>query len=295
MELLQLKYFQTVAKYQHITQAAETLKIAQPALSMTIARLEKELGIPLFSRKGRNIQLNEFGEAFLKHVNQIFMELECAKQELNIMAGIHDCQVYLATTSERFLSGLLTNFLSNCPRTKFRQSVIASPKEIQHLINEGEIDFFLTSPPIDDPRIESVVLLEDEILLGLPASHRYAGRNSIKLQEVAEDSFISLSKDYSFRELTDQLCRKAGFTPNIIFEGDARLTIELLRAGCGIRLTPRSTLKMYANASVVFLRIEDPPCQRTISLSWFKDKPYAQVAQSFRQFVIENFKTYMSN
>lgn len=66
MDLLQLKYFQKVAQLKHLTQAANKLYISQPALSQTIARLEKDIGVPLFNRTGRQINLNEYGRVFLK-------------------------------------------------------------------------------------------------------------------------------------------------------------------------------------------------------------------------------------
>ena len=66
MELLQLKYFQTVARLEHMTKAAEELHIAQPSLSKTIARLEKDLGVPLFDRQGRQITLNSFRKSIFK-------------------------------------------------------------------------------------------------------------------------------------------------------------------------------------------------------------------------------------
>lgn len=76
MELLQLYYFRTVAKNQHMTNAAEELRIAQPALSKTIARLEEDLGVPLFDRQGRSIKLNTFGQAFLRKVETALNALE---------------------------------------------------------------------------------------------------------------------------------------------------------------------------------------------------------------------------
>ncbi len=66
MDLLQLKYFQVAAQLEHMTRAAERLSIAQPSLSQSIAKLEEELGVPLFDRQGRRIQLNQFGRVFLK-------------------------------------------------------------------------------------------------------------------------------------------------------------------------------------------------------------------------------------
>ena len=83
MELLQLKYFKTVAEKGKISAAAEALFLSSPALSTSISRLEKELGIPLFDRTGNRILLNRQGTIFLRHVNQIFEELDTAKEELH--------------------------------------------------------------------------------------------------------------------------------------------------------------------------------------------------------------------
>src|SRR5256886_1659607 len=96
MDLLQLHYFRTVARLEHMTRAAEELLIAQPALSQTIARLEDDLGVPLFDRLGRRIRLNLFGRAFLGRVERIFAELDQGQRELADLAGGEQGQVDLA-------------------------------------------------------------------------------------------------------------------------------------------------------------------------------------------------------
>lgn len=82
MEWDQINYFQTVANVQHITKAAKLLSISQPALSRSIARLEDELGVQLFDRKGRNIYLNRYGKMFLHRVEQSIKQIELGKQEI---------------------------------------------------------------------------------------------------------------------------------------------------------------------------------------------------------------------
>ncbi len=82
MLLSQLNYFRVVARYQHISRAAEALMVAQPALSATISKLEKELGVPLFNRQGRNIELNEVGRRLLVHADFVFEQLEAMEQSL---------------------------------------------------------------------------------------------------------------------------------------------------------------------------------------------------------------------
>src|SRR5947209_9180293 len=103
MELLQLKYFQTVARLEHMTRAAEVLGIAQPALSQTIARLEEELGTPLFDRLGRRIYLNAYGRAYLQRVERIFAELEQGQRELADLTGGKQGQVELALSAATHL------------------------------------------------------------------------------------------------------------------------------------------------------------------------------------------------
>ena len=79
--LSQLNYFQVVAEYEHISKAAEALHVAQPSLSSTISKLEKELGVPLFDRKGRNIELNAAGAKLLAHSRFIFNQINEMKKE----------------------------------------------------------------------------------------------------------------------------------------------------------------------------------------------------------------------
>ncbi|SFC88903.1 regulatory helix-turn-helix protein, lysR family [Bacillus sp. OV322] len=123
MELLQLKYFQTVARLEHMTHAAEELKIAQPSLSKTISRLEEDLGVPLFDRIGRQIKLNQYGKTFLTRVDRIFMELGEAKRELEYLSGLHLGMVQLAISIPSILPDLISSFLAQHKNIFFQQLV----------------------------------------------------------------------------------------------------------------------------------------------------------------------------
>src|SRR5579884_4252519 len=99
MDLLQLRYFQTVARLEHMTQAAQELYISQSSLSKTIIHLEHELGVSLFDRQGRKIQLNQYGKAFLRRVEQVFAALDDGQRELADLAEGKQGQVSLASMS----------------------------------------------------------------------------------------------------------------------------------------------------------------------------------------------------
>ena len=94
MNLNQLYYFQKVAQLQHYHQAAKELNISQPSLSRSIANLEEELGVSLFQKNGRNIELTKYGSIFLEHVNRIIEEIKIAENKMAVPAAILISDMY---------------------------------------------------------------------------------------------------------------------------------------------------------------------------------------------------------
>ena len=107
MELLQLRYFLTAAEYQHMTKAAEHLQIAQPALSQAIHRLEAELGVPLFERKSRSVELNEAGRLLQKRLIPIVSALDRIPGFLSFIPGNPSYVVILVAVFGSIYAGKL--------------------------------------------------------------------------------------------------------------------------------------------------------------------------------------------
>jgi DNA-binding transcriptional LysR family regulator len=292
MDLLQLKYFQTVARLEHMTKAARQLSIAQPSLSQTIARLEEELGVPLFDRKGREIRLNQFGMVFLRRVERIFGELEDARREIADLAGMEHGRIALAVVIPQILPDLLRSFLAEHPHVSFHLFHQHSSETVKQQLEQGEIDLCITSPPIEQAGIGWISLMREEIYLMVPPDHRLGSRTSIHLREVEHEPFISLKPGNTMRDLTDNCCRQAGFVPRVAFEGDEPSTLRgLVTAGLGVAFISELVLRNVADPSVIVpLRIEEPLCDRIIGLAWRKEHYLSQAAQYFRDFVIQYFK-----
>jgi DNA-binding transcriptional LysR family regulator len=292
MDLLQLRYFQTVARLEHVTKAARQLSIAQPSLSQTIARLEEELGVPLFDRKGREIRLNQFGAVFLQRVERIFGELEDARHEIADLAGMEHGRIALAVVIPQILPDLLRSFLADHPYVSFRLFHQHSSQTVQQQLEQGEIDLCITSPPIEQAGIGWTSLMKEEIYLMVPPDHRLADHTSIHLREVEHEPFVSLKPGNTMRDLTDNCCRQAGFVPRVAFEGDEPSTLRgLVTAGLGVAFISELVLRTVADPSVIVpLRIEEPRCDRIIGLAWRKEHYLSQAAQYFRDFVVQYFK-----
>ncbi|WP_160035353.1 LysR family transcriptional regulator [Paenibacillus sp. An7] len=290
MELLQLRYFQVTAKLEHMTKAAEQLQVSQPALSATIGRLEEDLGMPLFIRKGRNIYLNEFGNAFLKRVNRIFQELEDGEREMKALADLLDQSISVAIALPHILPILIVEFLKEHPNTKISQYVAPFTGKKQQLEN-GEVDFCISMSPIYGENIEWLTLLEEEIYLSVPPNHHLSTRSSIDLREAANESFINRTSGYEFRRLTEQFCREAGFEPYTPIElEEAGVILRLVEMGLGVSFTPQLSLLRQSLPNTVQLPITNPVCKRTIGIAWNKTRYLNKAALDFRAFIINFFK-----
>ncbi|QAY67267.1 LysR family transcriptional regulator [Paenibacillus protaetiae] len=292
MEFLQLKYFQAVARHEHMTQAAKALNVSQPSLSNSIHRLEKKLGVPLFERHGRQIKLNAFGETYLRRVEQAFRELEEGERELADMAGLEHGTVTLSVTLPYVLPTLLKEFLTVHPHVRIIQRQLGSIVEMKAELENAAIDFCISTMPINGPDIEWMTLVEEELCLTVPKGHRFASRKCISLSEAANEPFIALSSRSHFRQITDGFCRQAGFEPHIAFELEEASAVQtLVEMGLGITFTlPLSLGRRASNADTVQLRITRPQCRRTFGIAWNRKHYLSEAAIHFREFAAGFFR-----
>ncbi|GAB6930731.1 LysR family transcriptional regulator [Paenibacillus sp. JCM 10914] len=287
MDLLSLRYFQTVARLENMTKAAEMLQVSQPALSKMIGNLEKELTIRLFDRTGKYIRLNEYGRRFLAKVDLALQTLEDGKSELLDLAERPTGTVVIfIQVASYLLPDMITLFRQLYPETEF--------KLLQHDQDHYKppaFDLCISSSSFSMPGTESISLLTEEIMLAVPSDHRLADRGSIRLSELSEDGFISLKPGKQLRETTDSLCRAAGFTPRIIYECDEPSMVRsLVHSGLGVSFIPSVTWGGSQGSSVVLIPIEEPISTRTIEISWYSNRYMTKVAIKFKEFVQDYFK-----
>ncbi|MBP3039973.1 LysR family transcriptional regulator [Bacillaceae bacterium Marseille-Q3522] len=296
MEFLQLKYFQEVAKFEHITKAAKNLNVSQPSLSNTITRVEKNLGVPLFVRQGRQIRLTSYGKVFLRRVNRALSELEEGKREIKAMAGLDNGFVSIATTLPSLLPLLLKDYYTAFPKARIKQKQALSHDEIKQQLENVEIDLCISTFPIIGADIKWLPLLEEEIFLSVPSWHKLANRKSINLNEAAEESFISITSEYGFRKMTVDFCRQAGFEPNISFEiAETGIIQSLVELDLGVTFTPKYSLHPTLKPKSVQLHIKHPTCKRTIGLAWNKKHFKTPAMEQFIAFVTAYFAQLESN
>ena len=193
MELLQLKYFKTVAELEKISAAAEALYISAPALSTSISRLEKELGVQLFDRYAKRIALNAQGEIFLRYVNQMFDALECGKKELLQNAIQQKKHIWIATTTSNLWMDLITEFSQACPQYTLSCTNLNLDKLSLGFLS-AQYAFVLAAeediPANPAEELKSILLFEDRPAVMVHRDHPFASRSSVDIQELVHQTLF---------------------------------------------------------------------------------------------------------
>ncbi|MET3293137.1 UNVERIFIED_CONTAM: LysR family transcriptional activator of glutamate synthase operon [Brevibacillus sp. OAP136] len=288
MELLQLQYFLAVARLEHVTEAARSLHVTQSSLSKTIQRLEEDLGVPLFDRSGRKLRLNEFGSRFLRRAERALFELEQGRQEIRDMTSPEHGTLELAVTTASALPNILREFRKKRPYVQYHVQML-SMQEMVTLLHRGEVDFCLSSPPIEEDDIECQIVFIDPILIAVPKGHRLANRSSVSLIDLKDEWFVGVKKGYGIRDFVDDVCHSVGFVPKYVYEGDepARLS-SLVEAELGIAFIPSTARN--SRGDIHYLQVENHEFVREIALLWHKSRYISRAALEFREVVVEYFE-----
>src|SRR5205809_1154349 len=184
MEVHQLAYFESVSRHLHFTRAAEELNVAQPVVSQEVRKLEDELGTPLFHRMKRNVALTEAGTLFLRHTRAILQQLEEARVEVQELSGLRKGSLAVGappSVGTHLLPKALAAFSRKHPGISltFRE---AGSRTLVKLLEDGELDLAVVIQPIRHPALETLPLLEEELLLAVPRGHPLAnGHRRVRL------------------------------------------------------------------------------------------------------------------
>lgn len=284
-----LRQFVAAGREEHMTRAAELLGIPQPTLSRSIARLEAELGVPLFTRPGRSVRLTRHGRQLLESAERALLALSASLEHLTGEGDLARGRValgFLHTFGEEIVPRLIRDFRASHPAVRFALVQGGSQRLLARL-RDGELDLCLASPLPPGPDVLAQALAEQRIDLFVPAGHRLAARrHGMPLAAAAAEDFIVMEAGYGLRTITDAMCRTAGFEPRVTFEGQEADTARgLVGAGLGVSLLP-ATASSLADPSVVPVRITEPRAARTVGIAWSADRPLTAPAAAFRDFAL---------
>ena len=296
MELAQLRHFVTIAESMSFTAAAEVLHISQPALSYQMQNLERELGTRLFDRKGRRIQLTADGQLFLPLAQGVLYRANEAIRLLREHMGAEEGEVRLGcnpSVAAYIVPSMLAEFHKDYPHVRV-QSVEGGDLELQHMVQNGTVDFAVVTA-FGSPQILEVTPLGTEYLrIVTSVRHRFAGRLSLELRELATEEFVLSDGSYNLTGQIRDACRRAGFEPRVLYEASSLEAVKnFVRQGLGISVMPAIALEGLGRQGLAVIAVEGG-LTRDLSLIMAKERSSTRAIQVLIAQVKRSVMQHMS-
>ncbi|VEI06155.1 LysR family transcriptional regulator [Kurthia zopfii] len=293
MELRQLRYFVAVAEREHISEAAESLHVAQSAVSRQIANLETELGTELFERIGRNVKLTSIGKVFLEHSLIALEAIDFAKKQIDEYLDPEQGTIKIGfptSLASFLLPTVISAFKKEHPNVSFhlRQG---SYRYLINAVKTRELNLaFLGPVPKKDETIDTKILFTEKISALLPANHKFAQKAEIQLADLREEPFVLFPQGYILNKVVVDACKSAGFAPNVTSEGEDMDALKgLVAAGIGITLLPESAFYDSTPRRTVRINISEPNFTRNVGVIFPVSRDLAPSEQIFLDFVTDFF------
>jgi DNA-binding transcriptional LysR family regulator len=284
MELRHFRYAVAVADSLHFGQAAAHLHISQPPLSQQIRQLEEELGVKLFHRTKRHVQLTEAGRMFVAEARVILAQADHASSVAKRVGELGQIIVAVAGPADSpIFIDIFRTFGTRHPGVRIALRNISTAQQVEAL-REGRIHAGFVVTPIDDPALATETVQQTPIGIALPRGHRLAARHYVPLTELANERHIMFARHLGprFFDAIIGACREVGFTLNVVHEVDNLQTARtLVAAGRGVCFVPASVQEGRSSAVQIRpVRPKLPHVDAHLALA-YRRQPVNELVQLF--------------
>jgi len=286
MDTASLRTFLSLCETENMRDTAAYERVNQSNVSRALKRLEADLGVELFHRHGRRLELNRHGQLFREHAARALADLASGVRRLDDDVDAEHGVVrlgFLQSVARELLPGLLRRYRLEVPASRFelRQGFA---RDLYGELERDTVDVAVVTPPRrPDPRIGFAPLVEQQLCLAIPLGHRLAGEASPTLAAVVGEPFIAFNLTTDLRHVIDQLFLQAGIEPDIAFEsGEIETLRGLIGAGLGVGVLPRPATTEHDDP--VYLDLS-PASTRILGLAWNASGSATPAAARFVDFV----------
>ena len=299
------KIIETISEEQSFSKAANKLFMPQPSLSVMVKKLEDEIGMPLFDRTTKPVRLTDAGREYLKTANAINLAEHDFENYIDSINRLQNGYLRIGTNqllSDLVMPEFLSVFMYRYPGIRI-EMMNADSAALERLLTEGNLDLVIDNHPLDDKTFDQQELFRENIVLAVPdafapenregrmtadevLSPVYTEKAPIDLHHLRDVPFILLTKGNETRQLTDILCRHAGFSPNILLEVDRLTTVyRYTSIGAGISFIS-DTLLRYTSVrpdNVGYYRSMSKYSTRPVYISVKKSRYYSRAMELIHQ------------
>lgn len=275
MELRHLRYFVTIAHHGSFSLAAKSLGIAQPPLSQQIKNLEEELGIRLFDRSRKGIQLTPPGREFLSEATEILhdvkqIKINCEKRKKGEFGTLRVGVITAMATSH--LAEVFREFRKSCPEVELKILDLPSAQQIQALLN-GKLDIGFLGSGIWNKHLDLQIIVKEPMQLAVPLGHPLAKSTSLNWSDLAKEDFVLIHPEvvpsHYYNEFL-QRCQQAHFDPRISIHV-SNIATQLWMVSAGFGIAPVAIASPTSRkGGTVFLKLPGKPIYEELSVMWRK-------------------------
>jgi len=289
MELQQLIYFQMVARLENVSEASKSLHVSQPAISMSIKKLEDELGIPLFDRGKNNLKLNRFGKAFLMRIDSAIDQITMARDEVSEMYSQEQNKLVVMSGAHEMEPPIIDELFRRVPNVVIENRNVDSKTAIQMLIDEN-IDLCVINSELVDPQINFIKLLRQQFGVVLYTGHPMANRKKISIKELHKEPFALYREGTGPRMVLDRIFDDVGYSPHIIFEtSTTRPMIEPVKSGRCITLSTEFVFHKYETEGLVWVPLAEEKYCALRNIAYKKGKPQNRAVREYVRIILEKY------
>ncbi len=281
MELSHLRYFIAVAEQLNFSRAAERVNVSQSALSQQIRNLELELGIALFRRTKRRVELTDAGSILLEGTRQALVQIEESVRMAREAGGAEPSRLKVGFpeyANYTPIADILQTFQQQHPNIRLEQHEVLTLQEtLGHAreLREGMLDVGFLLLPIEDDKLEIEPALRIELVAALPEGHPLSAWPELPLRTLARERLILFSRHFhpGCYDYIVECCRESGFSPILVRTDEPQLysgatTYRMVATGVGIGIVARPRVSAYRPAGVVFRALREPTPTLDLVAAW---------------------------
>ncbi|SHG91708.1 DNA-binding transcriptional regulator, LysR family [Anaerosphaera aminiphila DSM 21120] len=289
MNIQHLYYFQSLAKYEHYSIAADEQLTSTSSINYAITTIENEIGLPLFQKVGRNIKLTKYGTIFLDYTNNILNTYENALSEMNDLKFKISSSAKIACVASMslgFLPLMLATFNeeNKGENINFELLQMDTAEMIQNM-KLGKV-FMGFAIRVDDPEILSYPLFKEEFVLIAPKNKYSIEEDIDDFSAFKDEDFITYDKTFSMYKTITKIFASYDFNPNILYYAPTdSMVADFVSNGLGVAITPNS--HMLANYDVDIFNLKNKH-YRTLCLHWLKSAPMTSTDKKLKKFILNN-------
>jgi DNA-binding transcriptional LysR family regulator len=299
MELRHLRYFVAVAEELNFSRAAGRMYLSQPALSQQIRKLERELGVSLFSRTKNHVELTEAGLALLEGSRRVLVLVEQTARVTREVGGaeVRHLRVgFPEYANHTPVADALQTFRRRYPYVELEEHETFTLQETlqqSDKLHRGTLDIGFMLRPEQDELLEIEHVLDIELVAALPEGHPLAGREEISMKDLSDERLILFSRSFHPRsyDYVVRCCRDAGFEPRVVQRKEPQLysgatTYRMVDSGIGVGIVARPVVSGYKQYDVIFKPLRDPAPSLDLVAAWRREDPSPNL-QAFLEVVRE--------